>query len=68
MPECDIYCHLLLVLWLLDNKNNRKEALGDGIEAANALVARLSEFNERRGMDFFEAKAYWIRVLNFYSG
>jgi len=62
LPECDVYCHLLLVLWLLDNKDNRSEAIGDGIEAANALVDRLSKWHERRGMDFFEAKAYFFQA------
>jgi len=62
LPECDIYCHLLLVLWLLDNKDDRPEAAGDGIEAANALVKRLSEFNERRGMDHFEASSYFYQA------
>lgn len=62
LPECDIYIHLLMTLYLFDNKEDRSEALGDGIECISALVTRLASHNERRGMDFFEAKSYFYQA------
>jgi len=62
LPECDAYIHLLLVIWLLDNQTGVAEMLGDCIEAANALIARLSQWSERRGIDHFQARAYFFQA------
>ena len=55
------YIHLLLVIWQLDNHNNDATLLGDCIESANALVTRLQKWSERRGIDQFQAKAYFFQ-------
>merc|ERR1712226_757614 len=61
LPECDAYVHLLLVIWQLDNHKQNPELLGDCIESANALVTRLQKWSERRGIDQFQAKAYFFQ-------
>jgi len=61
LPECDAYIHLLLVIWQLDNHKNDASLLGDCIESANALVTRLQKWSERRGIDHFQAKAYFFQ-------
>lgn len=61
LPECDAYIHLLLVIWQLDNHKNDSTLLGDCIESANALVTRLQKWSERRGIDQFQAKAYFFQ-------
>jgi len=62
LPEADAYVHLLLVIWLLDNYEGKSEMLGDCIESANALVTRLGQWSERRGIDAFQAKAYFFQA------
>lgn len=55
------HIHLLLVIWQLDNHKNDSTLLGDCIESANALVTRLQKWSERRGIDQFQAKAYFFQ-------
>lgn len=62
LPECDAYVHLLLVIWQIDNHNGKTDLLGDCIESANALVTRLAQWSERRGIDQFQARAYFFQV------